>query len=347
MVVSNAIAHEGLTPTNYYMINAAVPIEAYDDLQLAGVCGTSNQMKNCMIEEDWIDYKNLGLDKLFASEWHSLFDNDDPRKKITWKNQFSSVLNANVFNFYSPGDDVVENAIEGESNLGSTWEVVWTGRHAWVNQEIGKGCQNLLFGGFNSPCQAGWEFNLDQDDLKVIGKKGTTNGPHPSTVYKRLTASEVNGRLSLADGDPDKLTNEHLAQYGFFYHFEFDQLYAPITEGNNLKDNSPNRNDVETLLADDQALWSLLAHAIPARSFAAAVNILDRLPSEKNINMHNLREINPTSTNGSVYWPSERVNDDVLKHDWLHSDFRNIALPYVSNMYEKMLDIGHLREVQQ
>ena len=42
-------------------------------------------------------------------------------------------------------------------------------------------------------------------------------------------------------------------------------------------------------------------------------------------------------------WP--RGSPDDLQdedHHWLHSDFRNVALCYVRNMYAKMIDIENL-----
>ncbi|MEN9677000.1 MAG: hypothetical protein RIS76_2896, partial [Verrucomicrobiota bacterium] len=63
MVVSHAIQSGGFTPTRYFMINAAAPLEAYD---LASVDFV--QRAN-MVEDDW---KSRPA-RFYASNWHELF----------------------------------------------------------------------------------------------------------------------------------------------------------------------------------------------------------------------------------------------------------------------------------
>jgi len=62
-VASNAISYGGLTPENYFMINAAVPIEAYDSNQDTDANGTI--MKENMTEKNWKEYP----ESLYASNW--------------------------------------------------------------------------------------------------------------------------------------------------------------------------------------------------------------------------------------------------------------------------------------
>jgi hypothetical protein len=339
MVVSNAIANEGLNPTRYYMLDAAVPIEAYDPSQLLGECNSSetlSKMSDCMRENDWKEYPEA----LYSSKWHKLFEGgDDPRQSVTWKGLFSSVLSDTTYNFYSPGEDVLENGAESEDLLDTLTDNWSASRHAWVNQEIGKGCQNVLFWEMNAPCSAGWKFNGNTTDLIAIGK---SYGSDTSWLYRKLTAEEAKSALALPDDDPNKLTNEHLAQYGFFNPFAYDELYAPITPGNELRENEPDRSRsaVDKLLKDKTVMWDLLAHAIPARSFAAGANSIESLEEKgRSFNMETLRD---------EYWPSERiVGDAQTDYDWHHSDISNMAMPYVYQVYEVMLDKGNLREEQQ
>ena len=60
--------------------------------------------------------------------------------------------------------------------------------------------------------------------------------------------------------------------------------------------------------------------------------------------MHELRDDLPS---GNPYWPVERIQGTPEDYDWFHSDFRNMAMPYVYQMYEEMLDQAGLRESQQ
>ena len=96
----------------------------------------------------------------------------------------------------------------------------------------------------------------------------------------------------------------------------------------------------------------MLAHGIPAQSYAVAANAVDQLKAnqdsgrkEKNFNMQTLREF-PNGSDKPPLWPQERIIGEEEDYDWLHSDFRNVALPYVYPVFERMLDISQLRETQ-
>jgi hypothetical protein len=41
---------------------------------------------------------------------------------------------------------------------------------------------------------------------------------------------------------------------------------------------------------------------------------------------------------GRIGWPDSRGGNT----DWIHSDFKNISLNYVTPMYQRMIDIGGL-----
>jgi hypothetical protein len=121
--------------------------------------------------------------------------------------------------------------------------------------------------------------------------------------------------------------------------------WTPIEEGKEIRaSGTPTINDVETLLDDQklsgkQAVWRLLGHAIPAQSDAAAVNVLRKLESSGR-NFHMPVE----SAKNLQGWTDERSDDKNLdrRKDWLHSDFRNVAMPFVYPVYEKMLSIAGL-----
>ncbi len=81
--------------------------------------------------------------------------------------------------------------------------------------------------------------------------------------------------------------------------------------------------------------WDLLASAIPTRSFAAAANSIERFEeNSRNFNMETLRGVEPA-------WPAERISD--RQKNWLHSDIRDIALPYVYTVFDTMLQKGELK----
>lgn len=328
MVASNAISYGGLTPAKYFMINAATPIEAYDSAQdqANGITMATN-----MTEENWQAYDT----DLYAANWHRLFVNNslDKRNQLTWKNHFSGATSV-AYNFYSPGDEVVENAGTTESFSATLWNNLANvdfEQHTWVLQEMGKGCKSLA-SWLVFECSGGWEFNTRQSDLAFIGEKNPLWDPSDpgSDQYQKYSGADA--LLALDNGE---ITNEELVQYGFFRKFkhflndesEYSYLYQPIT------------NPVLSL--SNQHQWDLLASGIPAMSFAAAANPMGVLINantgeNRNFNMETLRGTTPA-------WPTER-RDSSRQKNWLHSDIRDIALPYVYQILDTMLVLGDFKE---
>jgi hypothetical protein len=82
--------------------------------------------------------------------------------------------------------------------------------------------------------------------------------------------------------------------------------------------------------------WDLLTSAVPSRSFATAANPVDAFDDtgtggiDRNFNMEALRGDN---------WPQERTIE-IFGDRWLHSDVKNIAMPYLYPIYEIMLEEG-------
>ena len=75
----------------------------------------------------------------------------------------------------------------------------------------------------------------------------------------------------------------------------------------------------------------MLAAAIPAKSFAVAANPVDSFEGKgENFDMMSMK-----NDNGA--WPR---GDD----NWMHSDFRNVALCYVHKMYASMINLGDLND---
>ena len=76
-------------------------------------------------------------------------------------------------------------------------------------------------------------------------------------------------------------------------------------------------------------------------SYAVAVNEVNKLeqmnPGEdRNFNMP------ATLANEDSPWPTHSFQID--PDDWLHGDFKDVAIQYVYPMYEKMIELGNLDE---
>ena len=146
MLVSSAIADHGMQVSAYFMLNAAVPMEAYDE------GAVTDESSHNMANPDWHAYTN----RLWASHWHEAWKRLDPsdgRCGMTWRGRFGNI--ANAYNYYSTGEDVLTNG-------NGTAQSLFSGSYAWYNQESRKGQWPMLLPGNN---EAGWSFNGAYDTL--------------------------------------------------------------------------------------------------------------------------------------------------------------------------------------
>ena len=86
--------------------------------------------------------------------------------------------------------------------------------------------------------------------------------------------------------------------------------------------------------------YDLLARGLPALSYAAAANniaSLNKFPVSRNFDLE-------IQGRNASQWPVEgHTGDPKATGRWLHSDFKNAALPYVQRFYENMISIGSLK----
>ena len=159
MVVSAAAQDHGLVYNRYFMLNAAVPVEAYD----ASPSAVNAATKARMTPEEWVGYP----DRVRAAHWYGLFGEGDPRRGLTWKGRFADV--ANTVNYYSSEEEVLA------CGNGETYFPLQR-RWAWYNQERYKGTKNLFQNavGFGRN-EGGWAFN-DAYKKLVFEYDETTHG---------------------------------------------------------------------------------------------------------------------------------------------------------------------------
>lgn len=140
MVVSSAIVDHGLNPARYFMIDAAVAMEAYVP---------TYQYPQEIAISPWLTYTN----RVWASEWYRLFGATDGRNGLTWRDRFGDISQA--INYYSSGEDVLDNNASGGSV--SLFDAP---QYAWVFQEqIKGGVLPAILVGVDS--HGGWKFNND------------------------------------------------------------------------------------------------------------------------------------------------------------------------------------------
>lgn len=250
MVVLSAIQDHGLTNfARYYMINAAVALEALD-----AATPTSTDMDHI----DWDGYDP----QLFASEWYRLFLDDTPqdeRAKLTWRDRFKDIPFEKIYNFYSSSDEVFEphphDDVPGTEDV-TLFDLTMIGRQTWALQEKLKG-RNVSFDVGN--VNGGWGFNLDDYYKEVLDM----SAPDPNSVpkvHEKLNPEETGFLLQ----EPQSL---RIAPF-FLKHKDDGLLYMEESGSNYAK------------LHRDR----LLAEAFPARTGAIGRNNITKLDNN-NIDM--------------------------------------------------------------
>jgi len=137
MVICSAISDHGMSVGAFFMLNAAVAMEAFDATEV-----NVPQMRN----PSWLGYTN----RLWSTEWHKLFPESDGRRGLSWRDRFVAMPAA--YNFYSSGEDVLQNGNGTVPSIPRTEGI-------WARQEMTKGTADP-FASMTFDSQGGWGFNL-------------------------------------------------------------------------------------------------------------------------------------------------------------------------------------------
>ena len=140
MLVSSAAKDHGLVYDKYYMLNAAVPMEAYDN----------NAFSPAMIDHDWRGVTNA----VYSANWNLLFNDEDGRSKFSWKDRFSGI--ANTVNCFSQSEDTLGNVAENHWLSGKLYR-----GNFWAMQEVLKGTKYAEHApeDWQMNSEGGWGYN--------------------------------------------------------------------------------------------------------------------------------------------------------------------------------------------
>ena len=273
MVALSAINDWNALISNYFMIDAAVAVEA--------VQGNAVQDVN-MIHSEWVPYAN----RLYSHDWHGLFSTGDGRSALTWTNRLSNFRSVDVYNFFSTGEEVLRECTTDPptSVLGGIWTEVYGylahqlpfGCYGWAWQEKAKGrsASDLFVGSTHG----GWQFNFWSDAFY------TTNGEGL--------------RVFMSPSDTSSLTASQLQTNSFFnfksaYHTHPD---SALLGANGSTYAQANRDRI-------------LSDAIPALTLPVGANHVAKLAptggTDENFDMNVLYKHNG--------WPLERTSTEDLK----------------------------------
>ncbi|MBQ2628473.1 MAG: hypothetical protein IJG13_02220, partial [Kiritimatiellae bacterium] len=188
MLVSAAIQDYGMPHEKYFMLNAAIAMEALDPTN-----GITQESHDNMTPHAWTNY----VDRVRSTHWFERFPEGDGRRLLTWKGRFANVTN--IVNFYSTQEEVVNNG-DGD------WHTILKRNFVWYNQETRKGVWPLMLHEY----EGGWEFNPYHD---------TVTGSHVGNEY-------VESRQKMSPQNAANLTDEQLQEHPFFLDFVNPEMHS-------------------------------------------------------------------------------------------------------------------------
>ncbi|HVM46917.1 MAG TPA: LamG-like jellyroll fold domain-containing protein [Candidatus Acidoferrum sp.] len=234
MVALSALSDYNARMSNYFMLDAAVPMEAID-----GGAVPDFHMRH----STWASPEDYAT-RLYASGWWTLFANNDARSTLTWSNRLGNFRTTQVYNFYSSGEEVLREYDDDPpvSAFGlATLLTYWTihpplSSFVWVWQEKAKGVSplNTVLGSTHG----GWKFN--------------TNAPYYFTT---------NGTLTHMPNSQASVLSAVQLETNAFFDMSFDApLFTAGNTGSNYAQTNRNRILSDAIPA---MTWAVGANALP------------------------------------------------------------------------------------
>ena len=190
MLVSAAAQDWGMQYERYFMLNAAVPVEAYD------ATAVTMETRASMTPSLWSGY----AERLKAVNWRGLFASGDARSSLTWQGRFACV--SNIVNYYSSEEEVLKNGSGNDPLPGR--------EYAWYYQETHKGRKPYIPIYNMGRNEGGWVFNRSYD---------TVTNPDPGNSSMEIVEH-------MPPADAAELTDEQLRHRQFFLDFHNPGMYT-------------------------------------------------------------------------------------------------------------------------
>lgn len=333
ILVGSAMHDWGARPANYLMLNAAAAKECYD------VTETNDTNQDArMVHPAWKHYAK----PLRASEWHKLNPPDawpdaDWRSQLTWQGRLKRVIEngglTNVYNFYSSGEEVLNNPEVNNPNLNvsnpfDNGTMPWlTANKMWAMQEKRKGLG--LTGFIHSSNYGGWLPNL----LPYIPDIQVQFTNEWGLVQRMRTAAELPSLTSPDTYTPAEKTFLHARiTKPFFDDSKHDALFTADTGATSAGS-----------VYAKQHLNTLISEMIPCTTFAAGRNALNN--EQVMARDHNI-DMDTTMKTDATQWPESDAHDpeEHMPRPWLHSDIKNKAFCHTWQVYAKFVELGNLQQ---
>ena len=243
---------------------------------------------------------------LYSRNWCKLFSSSDPRSRLTWCGQFTKAA-PYMYNYFSPGDDVLAKAdsVKSASVISLLLRQGFNfSSNAWKFQELMKGL------GWYSSGASFW----------VSRSQG---GWEFNENWFYWGDDEEYLQVQYSPADALTIPLEYLRVKPFFSPFYATEVFSAFPNIATAKAREP------------KVIYDLLARGLPAGSYAAAISYLS---GNVGFNFDMEQE-----GRESAYWPTAEHERSDQKKRWLHSDFKNVALPVISRTYTSMINVGGLK----
>lgn len=309
VVAASAVVDHQLPVERLFMVNAAIPMEALD---------SRLPDDRRMIHPDWKDRPGEDphyLPHLRPDQWHTLFEPSDPRSKLRWKGRFAQLSQlTDCLHFYSSGEDVL---LPGDGAIPDLFsEIILKRQGIWVYNEMAKGTGTLA-ASLTGDVHGGWGFN------RHYMRSHDPNGPSrpPARQWFPMPVTAAN-----------ELPAQNLVATPFFRNFsDGDDDFPSWSNGEWLYQSKPPSQlpppDRSLRYAGSQELLNhakILAEAVPAVSDAAGAVPTPDEPLFDAVDMDvTFRSIKT--------WPDRYDHEG--KQRWLHSDFLQLAMPFVHRLF--------------
>lgn len=314
MVASSAIVDHGLQTSSYFLIDAAVPKEAY-------IGETAD--RRLMVHPDWKDEGTLVPDYaewLLSPNWARLFPADDNRAALQWKNRFAGLSHRVLcYNFYSSGEEVLRS---GTGDLPNLFGDVAHREFVWTFNEMVKGTSTFA-ASLAGEVHAGWGFNREW--MQWIDPGGAAHPPPGDWVpVSPAKADTIDPQALVADpffrpfsdGDAD------FPAWG-----DGQWLYSDTAQANAHLPPVPFGNSPMDLLKNHA---KVLAEGIPAHCSPAGSNPLPNILLLQNTDIDKVFR-------KAAHWPMREDPDQ--RDRWLHSDYLDTALSHVAGLFLTIVEI--------
>jgi hypothetical protein len=312
MTVLSALNDCGNTNISaFFMMDAAFAIEAID-----GSAGVNTNM----IHPDWAEYTNT----LWASYWHQLFTNDY-RTSLTWNNRLANFQTAEVYNFYSSGEEVLRMypGMPPNAAIATAEQIGFAAQGqgafaAFVIHSLWPDLSGKPVGDFTWVWQEKMKGRCDHDFLLGSSHNGWGfNNADPS--YSWYTNDPEEGGLVLVRLSPPlaaALPASQLQTNAFFDMSAFTTLFG--SGGSAYAQTYSN---------------SIISSGIPALTLPVGANVVNILGAANNFNMQ---------TSFENAWPLERMQTSET-NNWHHSDMHEVAYTYTYKLFQQMVTTGNLK----